>query len=306
MFAARIARGDARASISPASRHGRWTTRTSTISARRLIDVPATTASVHLRVAGGVRPERLAADKPGRGVGRRPPPAPHGLDPSRCRRTRPTPCSSIVSRARFCRHSRNGALLPQQAGLLLVADGQGDPATRADSYRLMRLLWEQAGLGLRRGRLRSPLAAVPPRPPWNAAWREPLDWLLLPQCQWDGESVQLTPAVMLGDHQRAHPEATEWRLLDPPRDHPAIRAWLEQRLLRLWQDKRARAGGACTLSQSTGPARPTAGVWSGTDWVPVGEADPYGPGGIARAGTGIRRTRRDPRAGASAGRSDTW
>jgi hypothetical protein len=36
---------------------------------------------------------------------------------------------------------------PQQAGLLLVADGRGDPAMRADSYRLMRLLWEQAGLG---------------------------------------------------------------------------------------------------------------------------------------------------------------
>ena len=30
---------------------------------------------------------------------------------------------------------------------MLVADGRGDPATRADSYRLMRLLWEQAGLG---------------------------------------------------------------------------------------------------------------------------------------------------------------
>ena len=36
---------------------------------------------------------------------------------------------------------------PQQAGLLLVADGRGDPATRADSYRLMRLLWEQSGVG---------------------------------------------------------------------------------------------------------------------------------------------------------------
>ena len=33
----------------------------------------------------------------------------------------------------------------REAGLLLVTDGQGDPATRSDSYRLMRLLWEQVG-----------------------------------------------------------------------------------------------------------------------------------------------------------------
>ena len=34
----------------------------------------------------------------------------------------------------------------QRSGLLLVADGQGDATTRADSYRLMRLLWEQTGV----------------------------------------------------------------------------------------------------------------------------------------------------------------
>ena len=76
---------------------------------------------------------------------------------------------------------------------------------------------------------------------------------------------------MLADHQRAHPEATGWRLLDPARDHPAILAWLEQRLLRLWQGKRARQTARIpSVKNQTPPTR--AEVWSGEDWVPVGEA----------------------------------
>jgi hypothetical protein len=76
---------------------------------------------------------------------------------------------------------------------------------------------------------------------------------------------------MLNDHQRAHPEAMGWDLLDPPRDDPAIMAWLEQRLLRLWQDKRARQ--AARTPSAKQQASPTeAGVWTGADWVPAGEA----------------------------------
>ena len=158
---------------------------------------------------------------------------------------------------------------PRQAGLLLVADGQGDPATRADSYRLMRLLWEQAGLG--RGEVGFVRHSQPfLRDALERCLADPLDWLLLPQCQWDGELCDFA-RVMLDDHQRAHPEATGWRLLDPPRDHPAILAWLEQRLLRLWQDKRARQ--AARIPSAKNQAPPTrAEVWSGEDWVPVGEA----------------------------------
>jgi sirohydrochlorin ferrochelatase len=39
------------------------------------------------------------------------------------------------------------SVAPRNAGVVLVADGQGEPASRADSYRLMRLVWEQAGIG---------------------------------------------------------------------------------------------------------------------------------------------------------------
>ena len=158
---------------------------------------------------------------------------------------------------------------PVQAGLLLVADGQGDPATRADSYRLMRLLWEQAGLTLAEvGFLRSAHPFL--KDALVRCVREPLDWLLLPQRQWDGELCDYA-RVMLEDHQREHPEAAGWRLLEPPRDHPAIVAWLEQRVLRLWQEKRTSQA-VRVPSAKHQPAPAPAAVWSGEDWVPASEA----------------------------------
>src|SRR6202020_1678305 len=100
--------------------------------------------------------------------------------------------------------------------------------------------------------------------------REPHDWLLLTQCQWYGEHCDYA-RVMLDDHQRAHPEAMSWRLLDPPGAHPAILAWLEQRLLRLWQEKRASQA-VRVPSAKHQPAPSPAAVWSGEGWVPASDA----------------------------------
>jgi sirohydrochlorin ferrochelatase len=170
---------------------------------------------------------------------------------------------------------------PRNAGLVLVADGQGDPGTRADSYRLMRLIWEQAGLGRGEvGFVRHPQPFLPQT--LERCVSEPLGWLLLPQRQWDGELCDFA-RVMLDDHRRSHAEAADWRLLDPPREHPAILAWLEQRMLRLWQEKRAREAARIPSARNElPPAR--AGVWTGADWLSAAEA-PCGPrtGCIARA-----------------------
>jgi hypothetical protein len=88
---------------------------------------------------------------------------------------------------------------------------------------------------------------------------------------------------MLDDHRRACPEADGWRLLEPPGDHPAVRAWLEQRLLRLWQDKRARQAARVPSVKHEAPPRP-AEVWTGAEWAPPGEADVRPRAGcIARA-----------------------
>jgi hypothetical protein len=162
---------------------------------------------------------------------------------------------------------RGGA--PRNAGLILVADGQGEPATRADCYRLMRLIWEQAGLG------RGEVGFVRHPQPFlletlERCMTEPLDWLLLPQRQWEGELLDFA-RVMFDDHRRSHPEAADWRLLDPPGEHPAILAWLEQRMLRLWQEKRAREAVRIPSARNELPTAP-AGVWSGADWLPAGQA----------------------------------
>ena len=165
---------------------------------------------------------------------------------------------------------------PHRTGLLLVAEGQGDAATRADSYRLMRLLWEQTGLGhaetgfIRHGQpfLRDAL---------ERCMREPLNWILLPQCQWDSQLCRYAE-VMLADHQRANAEAKDWRLLDPPGDHPAILAWLEQRLLHLWREKRARQSVRVSSAKQLAPPS-AAELWSSDGWVPssAGETPPrYG------------------------------
>jgi hypothetical protein len=172
-------------------------------------------------------------------------------------------------------------LAPRNAGLLLVSDGQGEPATRADSYRLMRLIWEQAGLGRGEvGFVRHPQPFLPET--LGRCLNERLDWLLLPQCQWDDELCDYA-RVMLEDHARAHPEASTWRLLDPPREHPAIQAWLEQRVLRLWQEKRSRQ--AVRVSSARNEPQPiSAQVWSGEEWHIVQEAPIRPTGGcVARA-----------------------
>jgi hypothetical protein len=164
-------------------------------------------------------------------------------------------------------HERRVA--PRQVGLLLVASGQSDTDTRANSYRLMRTVWEHAGLG------RAEVGFVRHDQPFlpdvlKRCLAEPLDWILLPQCQWDGELYDYAQ-VMLADHQRAHPESASWQLLEPVRDHPAILAWLQQRVLRLWEERRAREA-VRIRSAKYQDAHTPPGVWSGEDWAPITEA----------------------------------
>lgn len=162
---------------------------------------------------------------------------------------------------------RDMGVPPQKAGLLLIANGQGDPGTRADSYRLMRLLWEQTGVDRAEvGFVRHNEPSLPDA--LKRCLAEPLDWVLLPQCQWAGELTEQAQAL-LSDHQRAHPEAKRWRLLEPPRDHPTIVGWFEQRMRRLWQEKRARQASREPSARKQPPQQ--AAVWTGQEWAPASE-----------------------------------
>jgi sirohydrochlorin ferrochelatase len=126
----------------------------------------------------------------------------------------------------------------QHIGLILAASGHGDASSRANSYRLMRLVWEQLGLAA------GEIGFVRHAQPFLGHTLEkciarPLDWIILPESLWKTEHVEYA-AVILEDFQRAHPEAGTWHMAEPPGDHPATTAWLTQRITRLWNEKRTR------------------------------------------------------------------
>jgi hypothetical protein len=139
---------------------------------------------------------------------------------------------------------------PQHIGVILAASGHGDAGSRAQSYRLMRLVWEQ--LGLATGEVGFVRHAEPflahtlaqtlapsLAPTFERRAQRPLHWIILPEALWKTEHVQFAE-VILENFQRDHPEAASWRMAEPPGDHPAITAWLTQRIARLWNEKRSR------------------------------------------------------------------
>lgn len=173
-------------------------------------------------------------------------------------------CLSMQAIGRLREHGID----PGQAGLLLVATGDGDPGARANAYRLMRRLWEQIGVARADAAFcRHPQPFL--RDALERCLRDPLAWILLPLCQWDGDLVDYT-RVILSDHQRAHAGACGWLLAEPPRDHPSLLGWLEQRALRLWQDKRARQ--AVRLPSVKRQQIAAAEIWSGERWQPAEQA----------------------------------
>jgi sirohydrochlorin ferrochelatase len=175
---------------------------------------------------------------------------------------------------------RERKLRPSSCGLILAASGQGDSSNRAESYRLMRLLWEQAGVA------RASVGFVRNETPFLRAALEDasahdLTWFLLPQSQWRGDLTDYA-GVILSDFQRSHANVEGWELLDPIEEHPMAVAWLEQRALRLWRDKRAREA-ARVPSARTRSAEFQPGFWSGTDWRPAAKNKPPKTGFIGRA-----------------------
>lgn len=126
-----------------------------------------------------------------------------------------------------------------QLGVLLVARGDSDSNSRAQAYRLMRLLWEQ--LGAARGEvafLRHPAPFA--REALERITADGLRVVIVPLMQWDDEPLDYL-RVIVEDHLRAHPKKTECFLAQPPGSHPCLRGWMRQRLLTLWSQRRRAA-----------------------------------------------------------------
>ncbi|MBV8847335.1 MAG: hypothetical protein JO307_31380 [Bryobacterales bacterium] len=138
-------------------------------------------------------------------------------------------------------------------GLVFAASGHGDSASRAQSYRLMRLIWEQAGFARAEvGFLRHVqpfLAHVLER-----CAREPIPWVVLFQGQWETEHVEYA-RVMVENVRRANPQP-QIHFADPPGAHELFTAWYAQRIAKLWRERRARSEARAPSPKRSAPEPP--------------------------------------------------
>lgn len=127
---------------------------------------------------------------------------------------------------------------PSQLGLLLTASGHGDSGSRSQSYRLMRLLWEE--LSFAQGHVAFLRHAQPFLPvQLGRCSADGLIWAVVPQMWWPTEHVEYA-RVIFDNHLKTQSSARNWVFVEPPRDHVCLSAWLQQRFLDLWQARRRK------------------------------------------------------------------
>ena len=141
-------------------------------------------------------------------------------------------------------------LKPEQIGLLLTASGDGAGRGRAQSYQLMRLLWEQVGCARAdvgfcrhaRPSLREQLARYT---------REELTWVIVPQATWRNTLYDEVRKIC-GEFSHTATGAQPWMTTEPigGRVPPSNRedvmsglSWLVQRMVILWQERRSKSAG---------------------------------------------------------------
>ncbi len=131
-----------------------------------------------------------------------------------------------------------GGVSPQRCGLILAASGDGDPGSRAQSYRLMRLIWEQLGFA------RAEVAFVRHAQPFFGhvlaqCASANLPFVVVFQGQWQTEHADYARLIFENFQHTCH-QAADWRFAPAPHAHPSLNAWYAQRITRLWQEKRTR------------------------------------------------------------------
>lgn len=140
----------------------------------------------------------------------------------------------------------------RSTGVILAASGNGDADSRAQSYRLMRLIWERLGLaGGEVGFIRHAQPFLGHT--LEECVERRLNWAIVPQALAQTEHVEFA-GVILQNFQRDHQQAACWRMVGPPCDHPAVTAWLVQRITRLWNEKRTREALRVPSSKSASAA----------------------------------------------------
>jgi hypothetical protein len=130
-------------------------------------------------------------------------------------------------------------------GVLLTPNGCGDPASRAHSYRLMRLLWERLSVAA------GEVAFVRHAQPFLAQALDRLNpqlhWVLISQSQWPTETVEYARVIL--ENSRL-----PYRFADPPGADHRIIAWLANRAVQLWRSRRSREDRRERSAKSISPA----------------------------------------------------
>ena len=190
--------------------------------------------------------------------------------------------------------SRVPGALPSRTGVLLIADGEGDPASRARAYQLMRLLWEQ--LCAAKGEVAFLRHEATPLPEQlEECARTGLPWVLVPQYLWTSQHLHFAKLIA-DDFANRTGRSEAWPLARPIGTHPNVAGWLQQRVLELHKSHRdARSRRAPSLRDTAlrpgrvyGPQRAAAIADLGDSIDPdlrYGEgiiADLSGPADLAR------------------------
>ncbi len=120
---------------------------------------------------------------------------------------------------------------PRRAAILLTPDGCGDPGSRAQSYRLMRLLWERLGVAA------GDVAFVRHAQPFLSHTLDRLDdrfeWIVIPPALWPAETVDYARVILENSKQ-------PFGFAEPITNDERVTAWLASRAIKLWREKRSR------------------------------------------------------------------
>jgi sirohydrochlorin ferrochelatase len=152
----------------------------------------------------------------------------------------PAPCHPLILSAltESCLAAARelGATGPGDFGLVLAASGEGDAEVRADSYKLMRLVWEETGAS-RAGtgfvRHANPMLARVLR----RMLREPGMLVAAAQYLWPCDHYRYAETMVRDAAREAGVRAAIAR---PLCSHPNIHAWFRQRALEMWWDYRLK------------------------------------------------------------------
>ena len=182
----------------------------------------------------------------------------------------PDPCHPLLIQAfvdHICTRLHHTNTLPQNTALMLVASGHGDPAGRAKSYQLMRLLWEHLSLAqadvafLRHEKIPLPEQLA-------CAAQTPYRWILAPHLLFEDDHAEYT-RIIYKDFCKKHPLADNWILCNSLGLTEHLSAWMQQRLTSLWNAHREKTAKRIPSPKHNKNAQPVSCIHGPDGTLPI-------------------------------------